>query len=268
MSAATAVDGAAHGEPARDPGSPLRSLSLAWLAMLPLFIAYELALLDRDDARRNTGELMVGLALRPLGEQATHARWVGLAVCALIALIICKRRSVAVASGVARVVLEGLGFAVVLGPLLVIALRAWGHTLDVTGDPSAHPPQIREAALLFGGSAWEEMLFRVGVYSLLWLLALRFCSALGLGPGIGRVCAELCGLCLSAVLFALAHFTPVTRWFGSGGRDLEPTLFAWYALAGVVLGLIFRWRGPGVAAWAHGLFNLALVLGVDPDVIL
>ena len=39
------------------------------------------------------------------------------------------------------------------------------------------------------------------------------------------------------------------------------------ALAGILLGLLFRWRGPGVAAWSHGLFNLALLLGIDPDVV-
>ena len=43
-----------------------------------------------------------------------------------------------------------------------------------------------------------------------------------------------------------------------------------YALlipAGILLGLVFRLRGPGVAAWAHGLFNVALLVGVDPDVL-
>jgi hypothetical protein len=268
MSSATAVEAAQPGEQLRDAGSPLRSLSLGWLAMAPLFVAYELALLHEGAVRRNTGELALGLALRPLGENATPARWIALCLCALIAWIVCKRRKVAIASGAARIFLEGLGCAVVLGPLLVIALRTMGHQLDLTWNPSARPPRLVDAALLFGGSAWEEMLFRVGLYSLVWLLALRFSSALGFGAGLGRAFAELFGLSVSASLFALAHFTPVTHWFGSGGREIDATLFAWYALAGVVLGLIFRLRGPGVAAWAHGLFNVALVLGVDPDVIL
>lgn len=251
-----------------DKSSPLRSLSLGWLAMMPLFAAYELALLAEGSVRRNTGELALGLALRALGDRAMYARWIGLLVCALIAAIVCKRRGVAIAAGAGRIFLEGLAIAVVLGPLLVVVLRTFGHRLDITWDPTAHPPQVNEAALLFGGSAWEELLFRVGLYSLAWLLGLRFSTALGFGEGLGRAVAELAGLVVSSTLFALAHFTVVTRWFGVGGREFDPTLFAWYALAGVVLGLIFRLRGPGVAAWAHGLFNVALVLGVDPDVIL
>jgi hypothetical protein len=268
MSSAAAVEASKPAAEVADAGSPLRSLSLGWLAMAPLFITYELALLNEGAVRRNTGELALGLALRPLGEQATNARWIALAACAAVAWIVCKRRKVAIAAGVARIFLEGLACAIVLGPLLVIALHAMGRELDLAWHPSASPPRMLDAALLFGGSAWEEMLFRVGLYSLVWLLTLRFCSALGLAVGLGRAFAEVTGLSLSAGLFALAHFTPVTHWFGSGGRELDPTLFAWYALAGVLLGLIFRWRGPGVAAWAHGLFNLALVLGVDPDVIL
>ena len=36
----------------------------------------------------------------------------------------------------------------------------------------------------------------------------------------------------------------------------------------ILLGLLFRWRGVGVTAWTHGLFNLALLLGAGPDVFL
>ena len=54
----------------------------------------------------------------------------------------------------------------------------------------------------------------------------------------------------------------------AGGAPFEPGHFTWLCLAGMLLGLVFRLRGPGVAAWCHGLFNLGLYLGVDPDVLL
>ena len=40
----------------------------------------------------------------------------------------------------------------------------------------------------------------------------------------------------------------------------------WRLLAGILLAGLFRWRGLGVCAWAHGLFNLGLVLGAGPGV--
>ena len=36
----------------------------------------------------------------------------------------------------------------------------------------------------------------------------------------------------------------------------------------LLLALLFLWRGPGVAAWTHGLFNFALILGAGPEVLL
>jgi membrane protease YdiL (CAAX protease family) len=121
--------------------------------------------------------------------------------------------------------------------------------------------------MLFGGAAWEELLFRVGIYSFVYWLALRTCTALELGEGLARFAAEALGLVLSSLAFALAHFEPYTRWLGPGGRAFDPESFGWFALAGAVLGVIFRWRGAGVAACAHGLFNVALWIGVDPEVI-
>jgi membrane protease YdiL (CAAX protease family) len=267
MSTSAAVGSAAPEVSEPEPVSAVRTLSLGWLAMLPLFLAYELALAHFGGVRRNTGELLLGLALRPLGEYAALARWLGLALVAAIAYAVTARRGAAVLPGVARIVLEGLGFAVVLGPALVFGLRALGRELDVSWDPTARPPEIADAAMLFGGAAWEELLFRVAVYSFSYWLIARFYAALDGTAAVGRVLAELGGLGLSSLAFAGAHFERFTGWIGPGGRAWDPAAFAWFALAGVVLGVIFRWRGAGVAAWAHGLFNVALWIGIDPDVV-
>ena len=72
----------------------------------------------------------------------------------------------------------------------------------------------------------------------------------------------------SATLFAAAHLAAYTAWLGPGGEPYDASVFTWRLLAGILLGLVFRWRGPGVAAWTHGLFNLALLLGAGPDVFL
>ena len=80
--------------------------------------------------------------------------------------------------------------------------------------------------------------------------------------------AELWGLLGSSALFACAHLAAFTAWLGPGGESYNGSVFTWRLLAGILLGLVFRWRGPGVAAWAHGLFNLALLVGAGPDVFL
>jgi membrane protease YdiL (CAAX protease family) len=92
-------------------------------------------------------------------------------------------------------------------------------------------------------------------------------TALAFGPRVARVGAEVAALTLSSLAFAAAHFAPFTRWFDLAPREFQLDAFTWLCLGGLALGLIFRWRGPGVAAWAHALFNVALWIGIDPDVI-
>ncbi len=255
---------------ASSDGAPSRSLSVGFLAMLPLLIAGEAARAARPDAPANAGELVLNLALSPLRERATLARWVVLALAALIAWLIARRRKVALGAGIARVILEGLGAAALLGPLMVILVRScsrWLPALEVSWDPTAHPPSLIDTAFVFGAGPWEELLFRVGAYSFTYWLIVRFLGALDMSDRWARASAEFGALALSSLAFAAAHFEPVMRRFGVGGRAFDPALLAWLCLGGVLLGILFRWRGPGVAAWAHGLFNVALWIGVDPAVI-
>ncbi len=250
--------------------SPTRSLSLGYLSMLPLFVAYELAVASEPRSPRNWAEGLLGVVLRPFGERADVARWALLGAGAAFAFAIARRRGDAIRGGVARIVLEGGVAAAVLGPLMVLAMHALEGlvpALDVSWDPTSSPPGLADTALVFGAGAWEELLFRVGAYSFLYWLVLRFATALGRSEPFARGAAEALGLALSSLAFAAAHFDPPHRWLGLEPRPFDPALFAWLGLGGVLLGVLFRWRGPGVAAWAHGLFNVLLWIGVDPDVL-
>jgi hypothetical protein len=252
------------------PLAPSRSLSAGVLAMAPLLAGLEWVLWSEPGAPRNAGVRVLDLALQPLGERADLARWVLLALAVFGAFAVLRLRGVELGRTLARIALEGLAFALVLGPLLVLAARVaerWIGAIDVSWDPTAEPPTLAEVGLVAGAGAWEELLFRVGLYSLVYLIGLRFAAALGAGEGLARFAAEVGGLALSTLAFAAAHFEPVTGWLGLSERPFRLDSFAWLCLGGLALGLIFRWRGPGVAAWAHALFNVALWIGVDPDVI-
>ena len=72
----------------------------------------------------------------------------------------------------------------------------------------------------------------------------------------------------SAAFFAAFHLAPFVGWLGRGGESFDAAVFSYRFLAGLLLALVFRWRGPGVAAWTHGWFNLALLIGAGPDVFL
>ena len=103
-------------------------------------------------------------------------------------------------------------------------------------------------------------------YCFLTMLELQ--ASLAGGARLGRPTAEVVGLFGSALGVAAAHTSGVLPFLGGAGRPFDPALFTWLALAGILLGLIFRLRGPGVGAWTHALFNAALWIGIDPDVLL
>ena len=127
---------------------------------------------------------------------------------------------------------------------------------------------FRRTALVFGAGAYEEILFRVGAYSLLFLLARQSGTFFGLPPRGAALAAEGFALVTSSVLFAAFHLEGMLAWLGRGGEPFELARFLWRALAGLLLGVLFRWRGAGVAAWTHALFNVSLLLGAGPGVFL
>ena len=101
----------------------------------------------------------------------------------------------------------------------------------------------------------------MGIYGTLFLAARRT-SVFGL-ERLAFLPAELAALLGSALLFAAFHLAGAQRLLGGEGEPYQRGLFLWRVSAGILLGALFRWRGFGVAAWAHGVFNLGIALGIQ-----
>ena len=240
-----------------------RGLALGFLAMLPQLMAYELS----DSPLRSTAELLLLRALSVLGSWEDPLRRLLIAALALVALLHLVRAGRPWLPGVGRIAGEGIALALLLGPALVGLLHLFHLPPPPLADPESVPAAGR-AAFVFGAAAWEELFFRVGLYSALYLLMRRLSLRLGAGGRLADGLGEGAGLVGSALLFAGAHLASWTAWLGPGGEPYDPSLFTWRLFAGILLGLVYRWRGPGVASWTHGSFNLALLLGAGPDVFL
>ena len=265
-----------------------RGLPLGLLAMAPLWLAYEYAQVQTAAGVRNASEVILTQPLVPL-ESATEVALATLrrvSLCALLlwALVHCLRRRLELVPVVLRVVVEGILGALALGPLLVFLIGRLGQALPPLPKLGEHSIGDSTYALhAFGGAAWEELLFRVLLFPLLFLLfkeLFEFVGWTGQRPmdeeepegarawwgRAGRGTAELLAAIASSLAFAGYHVTTVLAPLGIGGEPFRPALFAYRFLAGMLLVAIFRWRGPGVAAWSHGVFNLALCLGAGPAV--
>jgi hypothetical protein len=241
------------------------------LAMAPLFAAYEVGVAQGGpDGPRNVAELALGRALAFLSAHDTAVRIAFLAGALLVAFVQVRLAGLPLLRALLRAVLEGVGFALALGPLLLVALALIGvgaDELGLAGRAPGAPVELARAARAFGAGAWEELLFRVGGYSALFVMARGVAGFLGAGETAGRWISEGSAVLGSALLFAAGHLDAATRLLGIEGEPFDAGVFLWRSVAGVFLAGLFRWRGPGVAAWSHGLFNLALILGSGPGVL-
>lgn len=254
-------------EPAAAEAGLERTLALGWMAVLPLVAAYEIALASNPGAARNTAEYLVTLPFQAVFARPDLGRY-GLEVLATaLAGWAVFHGELGLVRRTARIALEGFAAAILLGPILLVLL----HFLEVAPPGFGRPAQMTSptaAALLVGGAAFEEVVFRVGVLASLALAArVTFEWFLGL-PRTSRALAEVAALLGSAVVFAAAHLAPVVGLVSPGGEPFDGARFAWRATAGFALALLYRWRGMGVAAWCHAFFNLALALGAGPEVFL
>ena len=251
------------------PMAPTSSLSLAYIATLPLFLAYELArgFVGRD--LRNTSELFMGRSLSFLGQYEDWARFSVLGVLAIAAIVQIRRHRWRLGHSVLRTWVEGLVGAVLLGPMILLGTSLLGdsvHEIALSSGPPTDLPDLARTALIFGASAWEELLFRVGFYSVFYLIVRRSVRWIGASDGLSRICGEFVAWAGSALFFAAIHLESVVSFLGTGGEPFDSGLFAWRTLAGLYLAALYRWRGAGAAAWAHALFNVSLLLGAGPGV--
>ena len=242
------------------------SLALGLLAMAPLFLAYEYGLAADASLPRSQSERALFRLFSLAPDVETLLRRLTLGGALLGALVLCYRRRVALGPSLVRVFLEGLVAAVALGPALAYGLRLLGLSADTPA--LATDPTLPTAARVLGAAAFEELLFRVALYGALYVLSRRLVLFFGVRERVSAWVADLIAVAGSALGFAAIHLSSWTGWIGPEGEAFDPGVFTWRLLAGVLLALLFRWRGPGVAAWSHGLFNLALLVGADPEVFL
>lgn len=247
---------------------PSRSVALGVLAAVPLVLAYEAAV--GAGASRNIAEVVVSTPLGPLAPHEQLVRVTGWLLAAATAAVVAWRAFGPPFASLARIVGEGALGALVLGPALVAAAALFEGSAPPLPLEEWYPdraPDLAAVGFIAGGGAYEELVFRLGAFSLIFLLVRHIVSFFGAPLGAARWVAEVTAFVGSSVVFAALHFESTTRWLGWRSDPFDAGTFFWYVLAGLLLCALFRWRGLGVAAWTHALFNAAMILGAGPGVL-
>ncbi len=255
------------------PPEITRTLRFGVLSMAPLFLGYELALAASSPAgsARSVAEVVMSVPLEPFGHDVDIMRRLCLVVGLVLAFAFSRRQvgphGERLLPRTLRVIAEGALGAVVLGPLLVLA-AGYAEPLvgPLAGGPSMRPPSgVQEALLAMGGAAYEELVFRILLLSLAYVVIRRGLMWVGTAERSAGILAAIGAGLVSATIFAASHLAWATAWLGGGGEPFEASAFTWRICAGILLALLMVWRGVGVAAWAHAFYNLSSLLGLtDP----
>ena len=239
-------------------------LAAGLFGMLPLLFLYEVA--QRSGLSwRNSSERLATQLLGLFGPWEDAARLTALLIVGAVVVALCVRDELPLVPLVGRQLLHGALWAMLLGPILVFSLHLLDFKLAVRSSGAS--PDGLEVLGAVSGAAWEELVFRVFAYGVLFLAARRLALFAGQGERGARWTAEAVGLIGSSALFAGFHLELFSGWLGKGGEEFRAAAFTFRFLAGILLGVLFRWRGPAVSSWSHGLFNLSLAVGVAPGVL-
>lgn len=99
-------------------------------------------------------------------------------------------------------------------------------------------------ALSLGAGLYEELVFRVYLCGLLWLI-------IGKGLGVSRLWATVMVVLISAVLFSAYHYL--------GREAFVLHVFVFRVLAGAFFAALYMTRGLGVTAGAHAIYDVIVV---------
>jgi membrane protease YdiL (CAAX protease family) len=219
---------------------------------LSVFLLLPLALLHLSGQQKaQAGAFaLVDSALRQLG---WIAPWLLSALCLgtlLWSLGRIRLLEIPWRGGVILLVVEGIFWGWALGPILrFLTALASTQVMPIAMDWGELHGQL---ALCAGAGLYEELLFRAGLMSGLFVLFSGFFSTFA-SKEASRTFSFGLALLLSSLVFSLAH--------ALGDPDaLQADPFIFRLLAGLVLGLLFTWRGLAVVAYAHAAYDAQLLL--------
>jgi len=223
-----------------------RSFALSIVSILPLIVLYHCGIVQSGYPVRNLAQVWLEGPLSVVGLHAAHVLNVALIIALTAVLLRSDLKGSTWLLTVVVMVAESAFYALVLfkGGAVVTRLlqeRAAQVFFAINLDSAA--PLL----LALGAGVYEELLFRLLlVGGGMVLLSKVFCW--------NRELSACLALIASALLFAAAHHV------GPIGEEFTAYNFLFRAVCGLALGLIYVFRGFGVAVWTHSIYNALVVL--------
>ncbi len=219
-----------------------RSAYYSAIAALPLLVIYEILIILSQSPYwgiRNAADVWIRTFLMAFDLQAQHLTFVLIGISlALIPIAKSRARGIKLkANYFALMFAESLAFSLVLGVVLQFILRMGGLS---SGGPGSG--LMQNLALSVGAGLFEEIIFRVILLNLLFLL---------LSPLFKKkIIAAVVSVLLASFLFSLSHYvgTMADTW------QLYSFMFRW--VAGLLFTVLYFVRGFAITAYTHALYDI------------
>ncbi len=217
----------------------------AAIAVLPLFIAYQVGILVSGGARNGVDFVSDALHRALGGSMFAYLIFNGVVLFGFVgAVAYLRRRGELHPRLLPLMLLESAVYALLVGGLVntMIQITGLSRLLEV-GSLAAGggaPGFVTKIVLSAGAGLYEELVFR------LFLMGGLFYAAHRIG-GIKRFGAAFLAVVVSSLIFSAAHH--ITEPF-------TMSAFVFRFFAGVVFAALFQIRGFAVAAWTHALYDV------------
>ncbi|MEX0607988.1 MAG: CPBP family intramembrane glutamic endopeptidase [Balneolaceae bacterium] len=224
------------------------NLLYSFLVSLPLFLLYEaLILISQPDSEyivRISVDVWIKMLFTYFGVNAMSFTLLLVAIAGLFILYKERVRLRTLRFAYFPILLvEATIYAIVVA-LISQSLVSFVVNFIAT-DPINGLSITQKIALSLGAGLYEELFFRVILVSIFSLLFVKLFDKKWAGVTASVV--------LAALIFSAVHY------IGSMGDAFTISSFLYRFLFGLILNGIYVWRGFGVAAWTHAIYDIMVI---------
>lgn len=229
--------------------STTHTLLYSYLISLPLLLLYEVLIFiaqpDSEQVVRISVDVWIKTLFANFGQDVISITLIFVALLGIYVLYRERERLSSVRlSYFGGMLVEATAYAFVLSILISTTVSNLLQIVQVS--PIESLSLLQKMALSLGAGLYEELFFRVILVSaLLWIFDRFFAK---------RMAAYITAILLAAVIFSLVHFV------GSMGDPFTLGAFLFRFLFGLALNAIYVWRGFGMAAWTHAIYDLMVLV--------
>ena len=227
--------------------SPLYS----FIFTLPLFLFYEVGIFlisSRDiDQLRNGADVLMRQVLESFGVYGMYG-FGGTFLIGFLIAFLRQKKNLRTSEIDSRFLLIMFFESIVWATLLVIMMIKIPTFLSLSNEDHL----IQQVVLAIGAGIYEEFVFRVLLISGLAIL-------FGLIFNWGEFGKTFLSVIISSAIFSIFHF------FGSYGDVFSFPLFFARFFAGIFLAMIYIFRGFGITAYAHSIYDLFVLVYITTN---